>query len=174
MIMVIVDMQESFKAARNEDLQRRIVHAIERQRKLGGPIIVLEYECFGPTVDTIKRALSGYEKRWYLEKCYDDGGTEVRDCVEAEQLDIREGFFICGVNTAYCVISTARGIEAIYPDVPIMITPKCCRMREDDSVKKTAENNFTEIILNVWAEDGPRRYPFVMWPSQYPAETSGD
>lgn len=174
MIMVIVDMQESFKAARNEDLQRRIVHAIERQKRAGDPIIVLEYENSGPTVDTIKRALSGYEKRWYLEKCCDDGGAEVGDCVEDEGLDVREGFFICGVNTAYCVISTARGIEDRYPDVPIMITPRCCRMREDDSVKKTADNNFTEIVLSVWIEDRTQRYSFVMWPSHDTVDASGD
>lgn len=124
-VLVIVDMQPHFPAARDESTINGCLMQIGLWRERGWPIVVLEYEGCGPTDARIDAALAGYDNFRRLTKPRDDGSAEVlKGC---RSLDFAPDLFrICGVNINACVQSTVRGLMEKSPAVRLEIVTDAC------------------------------------------------
>lgn len=116
--LVIVDMQPGeFRAAKSPHLQQVIVAEIERYRRLGAPIIVVEYGVLpekvsmGRTALTLRRALWDYARTCRVVK-YSNDGSAVVDQALRKMTRVRK-VRVCGVNTGACVFATAKGLKAL-------------------------------------------------------------
>ena len=115
---------------------------IEEYMKSGEPIIFLEYEGHGRTLDRILDLVQDYEFAHVLKKGIDDGSYRIislfDDLYKTEEI---EEFEFCGVNLEACVWRTVAGLSLKLPAIPIKIIHNCC----DSSNGKTYATNF---VLN--------------------------
>ncbi len=107
--LVIVDMQEPFKAAMEMSVIVGVAAEIAVQRQHGGDIVFLEYKYMGETHRELTDLVKGYANKARVTKVDDDGSKELLKVVR------RRGFWdqnfrVCGVNTDCCVWSTVEGI----------------------------------------------------------------
>lgn len=114
--LVIVDMQPTeFRAAKSPHLQQVVVAEVERYRRLGAPIIVVEYGVLpekgsmGPTALAIRRALRGYTRTCRVLKYSNNGALVVDQALRG--MTRGRKVRVCGVNTGACVFATAKGLK---------------------------------------------------------------
>lgn len=142
-ILVIVDVQPNYPSA-DLALRKAVCRAIRAHR---GPICILEYEGNGKTYPCVLKACKG-RRVFYCEKNRDDGGEVVALGTYREGLGHHRHYKICGVNTAYCVLSTASGILRERFDSTVTILESACRTQFDDD-----RCNATRMAIDVWQRE---------------------
>jgi len=145
MILVVVDMQPVFPAARHKKLQARIRQTI---RDHNGPVCFLEWGGLKGTYPALLRACRG-KQMVRCTKFEDDGGDVVIAACKAEGLGSHKHFMLTGVNTPYCVIATANGILKADPDSKVTLLVRGCR-----TVHEGADRETTFAAVHVWATAG--------------------
>lgn len=165
-ILVIVDMQKEFAAARDPSLIRRIVKAIKHHK---GPICLLRYtnDIDGPGIvghsdcfPSILRACEG-KKVYRCLKEHDDGSAVVVGAAYREGLGRHRTFIMCGVNTAWCVGKTALGILKLKKKSKLIMPIWLNRNQLDGP-----DHLVTETVLSVFCRENKKRrkltwhYPF--------------
>ena len=120
--LVVVDMQRKFLARAKRKrhtyyypdaittagwnaLVERIIRAIEICKTKQQPIVILEFDDFGPTDNKIKKAIGEYQKVFWCVKYCDDGSEEVFDVLPSINI-----FSVVGVNKKFCISATAKGL----------------------------------------------------------------
>lgn len=126
--LLIIDMQTGFRSARNEGLQERIAHEVRLAKRRRAPILVVEYIGFGPTYAPIKHAIGTYRRIATAQKNQDDGSGEIYMLAKRKGFDLGK-WRVCGINIAYCVNKTVRGLRELVPDVDIEIKESACNCR---------------------------------------------
>lgn len=112
--LVIIDMQPgAFEAACKEETIDTCCREIKKAVEEGIPIIVLEYMGEGETGRKLKYYLDSYKFTKYVIKKYDDGSSNIIDCVKDNGWDI-DTFRVCGVNTTACVARTIDSLVNVY------------------------------------------------------------
>lgn len=120
-ILVIVDMQEGFSASNNKILIRGISDLCE---KWNDSIIILEYVDYGRTPIDILNACRN--NHIILDKNIDDGSLAIKSHLRKNNLISNKiKFYICGVNSDFCVKDTADGLCKIDNSVVNIIRPLC-------------------------------------------------
>lgn len=109
--LVVVDMQ--LFENRTECCDDRIVELIHRFRKVGDPIVILEYCGSGSTIPPIMTALEGYDRWVVTEKENYNGSEEVLETCEINGWPL--DFLLCGVSYKCCVEQTADSLAGLYP-----------------------------------------------------------
>ena len=104
-VLVIVDMQPAFAAAKCEKTTQNIIKLIKRAKKRWAKIVVLEYDMHGPTRKDIMKEVRKYKYATTMTKFDDDGHAEVIAAVPSPKRII-----LCGVNFGACVLKTAKGL----------------------------------------------------------------
>lgn len=169
-ILVIIDMQPSFKEARCRALQHRIVKRIKRHN---GPVCLVEYEGAGKTYPSIVRACKG-KRLFRCLKNEDGGGQVIAGATLGEGLGRHSRYILCGVNTAHCVTNTAHTLMKWRKHCKVTIDWYCCRTIGDGPTTPARakydahERAASTGALCVWLreEEGKprsRRRRFVTW-----------
>lgn len=155
MILVVIDMQEPYKAAGSKSLQRAICEAIRAHQ---GPVCVVEYDGSGPTFPCILAACKG-KRLFRCTKTVDDGGDVVVGATYGERLAHHRHYHLCGVNTPYCVIGTAQGILHHRKDAKVTLRVNLCRGFYDDRANEGDPPFETDAATQVWCrEDDYRKH----------------
>lgn len=107
--LIIVDMQAQFGASK--DVSRHVAGQIRKAMKAGEPIVFVEYEGYGLSLEHLRRIAKDYPLRSSVTKRRDDGSREVSAHLKAEYgLEAPASLRVVGVNTAACVAGTAEGL----------------------------------------------------------------
>ncbi len=120
--LLVIDMQPSFSASDDKELQNNIAYQISLAKRRGAWIFFVEYSDSGKTHKYLTRLTEGYEKVRRVKKHHDDGSKEIKRAFKRIRVE-PQVLKICGVNTDCCVINTAKGL-ATHFKVLIMLT--CC------------------------------------------------
>ncbi len=111
-VLVIVDMQVGYTAATRE-LALRVAKRVERARRNGWYIVVVEWLGAGDTRREITDALVGYDQVARVYKTQRNGaGPVVAAALRMGWLPIR--YEVIGVYYCFCVRSTALGLRERY------------------------------------------------------------
>lgn len=109
-ILIVIDMQATFKASESLILQEAILNEIKASRRNGEIIIFLEYDGDGPTIPSIVKAVEDYPRLYIGSKKTDSGGDIV--CSLLQELGIVvKNVRVCGVRTEACVFSTVHTLS---------------------------------------------------------------
>jgi nicotinamidase-related amidase len=128
MILLIIDMQVEFFAARSKEIISACRREIRRARNLGWAIITVSYDnCGGesPLLPRIESSLGGYEKRFKVRKKHDDGSPEVSHVCNSHALDFSL-IRVCGVNLGFCVRQTVIGLHEYFTETNFEIVFDAC------------------------------------------------
>jgi nicotinamidase-related amidase len=123
--LVVIDMQPEFDAANKPETVEACVEEIKRAKEVEAPIIVVEFDSFGDTHETLQAELDGYNKVHYVLKHQDDGSREVINTIANEDLP-SETMRVVGVNTDYCVLETVIGLSESGRIGKIQVIEKAC------------------------------------------------
>ena len=107
MTLCIVDMQPYFTSS--DRIVCSVIREIERAKRNGSGIVVLEFVDCGSTYREIVDAIKDYDRKTFTKKSDDDGSGEFIGAAK------RAGFStnyitVVGVNRAYCVAYTVAGL----------------------------------------------------------------
>lgn len=132
MVLIVVDMQPDFVAS--FDVIDQVVESVRTAKILGIPVIILEYDDWEPTHGRITRELRG-AKSFFAKKITDDGSNECRKVLHRikKEVGIRNKILLCGVNGAYCVNKTWRGLSHTVHggDIGVLRSATACERSED-------------------------------------------
>lgn len=133
-------MQLDFLRVSNRKLTTNCIRALNKAVIDNAPIIFLEYEGSGKTINELTNVVQDYENCFYIEKYIDDGSSKVAEIIEDYNI-VPDKFVIAGVNTDACVLATVRGLRMRY-DQDISILESAC-----DSIH--FHTNGIEILKNI-------------------------
>lgn len=123
--LVIIDMQDNFLASRKESVQKDIAKQIKKAMKDRAGIIFVEYLGCGKTYSQLVDLSEDYDRSFTVYKDRDDGSKEVLNCLVDKKLP-KSRLRVCGVNTQFCVRSTAVGLRDKLPKSKLQIIAKSC------------------------------------------------
>lgn len=106
--LAVVDMQYHFDTATEELTIQGCAEQIKIAIKNKNPIVFVEYEGLGETLEELTNLTKKYNNTFFVEKSRDDGSRELRQVIREENLP--EKIRICGVNFECCVFDTARSL----------------------------------------------------------------
>lgn len=157
MVLIIIDLQESFISLIDEEQIATIVNEIDSASKKGWKIIVLEYNRKGNTINDINEELKKH-KYITLRKDYDDGSNEIRKFLTYDP----EIFHICGLKTSACVSATLFGlVKKFHKTLQFKIIASACSditlnyhlLGFDDMIKKDRRVTVSHISKKLFKED---------------------
>ena len=105
-ILVIIDMQPAFPAAKDVETVTNCLDLIQAFKNENKRIVVVEFDGYADTHPELNAALKGYAKVERVKKEYDDGSYVLLRLLESPRYHIT----ICGVNLAACVARTVKGL----------------------------------------------------------------
>jgi len=117
--LVIIDMQTGFidgcDATGAENVICKMVeHA--RQQKWG--ILVVEFDGYGDTIDSIAQAVGGYEMAHDVVKDHMGGGEEVMECLNRHP-ELPRDLVVCGIFGEQCVSRTIYEL-CLMQEIPVI------------------------------------------------------
>ena len=130
--LVIIDMQgyylyqNSFSEKENREvlvLKRNICDLIKKFKDSNLPIIVVEYEGNGPTINEIRHLLVDYSESSFLIKGDCDGSDVIHD--EIQKRDFSNNLNVCGIYSDQCVKQTVEGLLNICGNYSIELYNDC-------------------------------------------------
>jgi hypothetical protein len=140
-ILVIVDMQTGFPAAKDKDTLFAVGQEIRKAIDDDNLIIFLEYVSisgnnYGKTNKLLLDLVNKYKNYVIGHKSQDDGSDIVKGiCDTKMEKHPKNQFYpsnkvinfqICGVNKGACVASTIRGLTTLYPNAIITLIEGAC------------------------------------------------
>ena len=123
-VLVVVDMQDGFLSSASQVVLPVLCH-IRDALALGIPIVIVQYEEYGSTLDQILDILpnNSYVRVW---KSDDDGADEVLRAMKVFSLPAHTDIFLCGVNGGYCVCDTFHSLRAYGYDTYLLEDAIAC------------------------------------------------
>lgn len=135
--LVVVDMQ-IFEPGAKKCLGR-VIKLIRRFKAAGNPIIVLQYEGSGSTIQSVLDMVKNY-RRWALVPKEDyGGGREVLKKCRARRWPL--DFVLCGVAYDCCVQETA---DTLVEEAPVEVVLDCTDAAANDLWKGDSKVNVTK------------------------------
>lgn len=108
-VLVVVDMQIGYKAARDPETLENVLVEIRRAMEKKEAIVILEYVGDGDTLRAIRDLVDGYPLCVTMKKTTWGGAEEVFEaCMDNGFWP--ENYRICGVNADACVLQTVTGL----------------------------------------------------------------
>lgn len=148
--LIIIDMQTEFMNhyGDEESIVPAICSLIECARRHEWPIIVLEYEMNGITIEKIRNSLEGYHRQKTVYKIRNDGGQEVLECMDnhpAWPLNL----LVCGIYGNACVPSTVAGLFGNSDAVEIDVVTDAVYEEYRPLIGKPRQNEPKEVQITV-------------------------
>ncbi len=132
--LVVVDMQTKFHASQCRRTIKRVRGVIGKAIKDKAKIVILEYDGvtrYGPTDDRINEVVKDYPYLHRISKNIDDGSRAIKHSIPEWELAPIQKFLVCGVNTAFCVRSTALGLKEWFTDKEVHVLIGACNQPND-------------------------------------------
>jgi hypothetical protein len=133
-VFCIVDMQSDpnlgFKTLTyNPKLIKKISNLTGEHVQKGSIVVLLEYKNFGSTDCDILNKLNKYAKCHKITKNRDDGSKYITKLLKEKGYSSieTEKIYICGINTHYCVKSTALGLAKRLPESQVIVLENYCK-----------------------------------------------
>jgi nicotinamidase-related amidase len=128
--LVIVDMQEEFKASQDLDTITAVKRQITTAKRRKWGIVDVNYGKNGcglqwPTDWRIRRQLTDYCRHETVVKKRDDGSTQILAACLRRGFEM-DRFILCGVNTCSCVFATLQGLMKRRPNAEITMVQEAC------------------------------------------------
>jgi nicotinamidase-related amidase len=121
--LIIIDVQSKFFPSK---IKKRFTRCIIECAKLASyaiinsiPIIVLEYENYGPTHLLLRKTFRNYPYLYSATKSIRDGSPEIQKIIIS--LDLPQNFIVCGMFLDQCVAATVIGLSNRYPGSEIEV-----------------------------------------------------
>ena len=130
--LVIIDMQgyylyqDSFNRKETQEiilLKKNICDLINRFKDSNLPIIVVEYEGNGPTIQELRHLLVDYPEASFLIKGDCDGSDVIH--AEIERRSLSNELHVCGIYSDQCVRQTVEGLMNTYGTYNIELYDDC-------------------------------------------------
>ena len=122
--LLVIDMQYTFKAARNKRTIRNVIAEIKEAIMYRIPIFFLEYNGHRGTTKQVALAAKGYDMLHVVTKNYDDGCDALMEYLEEINTFIGE-FRVCGVNSCCCVARTVKSLIKKHEKIITMVDEAC-------------------------------------------------
>lgn len=145
--LVIVDMQEEFKASLDKNTILNCIEAINNAKKDNATIIFLEFVGSGRTHYSLFKEVQFYEQTFFLRKTGCDGSLEVELLSKGIKIPNLH-FKVCGVNTDVCVQYTAIGLQSTFPSAVIEVLSKACNSEIDHEYGLSVMEMYENIFIN--------------------------
>jgi nicotinamidase-related amidase len=107
--LIIIDIQESF-LSKLKDKSKVINNCrIEINKAIDNkmPVVLVEYNRHGSTINSLKDLLFNYDQVWTITKNGDSGNRELVNILYDALLP--KSLRVCGINTEFCVYETIFG-----------------------------------------------------------------
>ena len=156
--VLLIDMQEKFvgklERGKKEQLVRAQSAVIRHCAAVDTPLIVLEYEKYGPTIEELQAVIRNVPRVTVITKSKDNGflGTDLHHTLDALGT---QSFLITGINASCCVLETAH--NAITKGYRILTA-------EDLIADSVSLNNY----YSGWHPENWYRHNGVMLPNSAP------
>ena len=144
-ILVVVDMQPCFEAAKCNKTASAVLALIDKAKKANSLIVILEYNLHGPTRTDITDSIRSYANHKIAGKDTDGGGKEVEQFINGHNRAI-----LCGVNYGACVFHTASELKKI---IDVRVVKNACNQPSywsynmDDYTKKYIEEVGKDCVI---------------------------
>jgi len=124
--LLIIDMQNGFPTSKDKQTRKNCIAQVKRAMKKGLPIFFVEFSpgFYGKTSKYITRVVGNYENVHYIEKHRNDGGTQIMNYIETNNIDIKH-FIACGVNISFCVAETVSRLIRKYKKRVLIVKNAC-------------------------------------------------
>jgi len=157
---VVVDMQEFFlrKGVIGETKRKSItnyqISMLNECAKRNIPVIVMEYECAGDTINPIAKMVDNVSTNFFMLRGEEDSGFSVPKFYETLlNLNVRK-IYLMGVNTMYCVRATAE--DAIDHGIDVAVSELGVGQPKKWREEKNLENGSIFFGLNgIYYTDRP-------------------
>jgi hypothetical protein len=134
--LVIIDMQDGFSASRDARIQKNILRRIDKAKREGQAVIVLQMvkrgdEDYGTTYEFIFNALADYDPNLWtvLDKSGVSGAAEIAKACRQLGFSTRR-FMLAGVDSDQCVITTGFRLQQLFRGSGIQFIKNACNMED--------------------------------------------
>jgi nicotinamidase-related amidase len=146
--LLIIDMQNGFDTSKDINTRKNCIAQVKRAMKKGLPIFLVEFSpnFYGKTSKYITRVIGNYENVHYIEKHSNDGGTQIMNYLDTNNIDIKH-FIACGVNISFCVAETVSRLIRKYKKKVLIIKNACnCEYHRQEAFEGCYGNIDTEEV----------------------------
>lgn len=143
MALIVIDMQPDFKAANKREVIEATAKQVEKSRRRGELILLVEYEGHEPTHKRIRDLIEGYQYGHTIYKSGDDGALEILDYLFEINCKPKK-FKVCGVNAAHCLRSTVETLAKLQPHSEIVLFRDCI-----NCVRRSINLEWSNVLSNV-------------------------
>jgi hypothetical protein len=143
-ILLVIDAQPGFPSARKPELIRNICREIKLAKKRQAGIVLCEYVGYGRTNKKIRDSIGDYTRLVRCRKKTDDGSSLVYHYSAEAGFDVTT-WRVCGVNIAFCVNTTVKGLRKLLPNADVQIKQDACNcvLNKERSWKRFNKHNGT-------------------------------
>lgn len=127
-MLLVIDMQKPFEAARDESTQDAIISLVKKAKANRERIIYLEYVGCGPTLERITAHTEKYPFVTKVEKSGPDGSYELDEYFQGIYPNTLD---VVGVDTGFCVKDTIEGLVTRAKKTKINLHLKGCNHPHD-------------------------------------------
>lgn len=145
-ILVVVDMQTSFEAARYASVIRNCKREISKAVRDRAPIIFLEYSGREGTNSALLSLTKNYNNVFIGVKSADDGSLQVSNIISDNNLP-KTNFKVCGVNTDYCVYDTVDGLNYRFKNAKINVIGDACGSNYNHNLGMQKIKNIANVTV---------------------------
>lgn len=145
--LVIIDMQRGFGNANALITINRVIKQINRAKKFGDKIIIVEYlphKIYHKTRPEIIKAIGNYDHIKVYKYINSGANSIIEACKKyAYKIDI---FRLCGVNTNACVQSTLIGLHG-KDKYKLEIVPEACNGHYGSKIFKEFKDLYQAVVI---------------------------
>lgn len=133
--LIVIDMQESFRASKDPKTIKACLKQILIAKKNQNPILFVEYRNNKRTMDVLLDEVKDYPYFASITKQADGGADKIVGYFDRCRIRPKK-LIVCGVNTNYCVKATVVGL-AKYERFDITVIEEACNTDAIYPLKET-------------------------------------
>lgn len=131
--LVIIDVQEGYAAADNENLLNNLLKQINKAKKDEAAILVVSMAGSGKIIGCIWEATQDYKYVAEINKYDTDGSSAIINAFRKYPFLNKNTFKVGGVYANICISDTVKGLSKKLQDSEIEVLTKCCYTDYTDS-----------------------------------------
>ncbi len=145
--LVIIDVQNGYPAAHNENLLTNLLKQIKKAKKEDAAILLVNMEdgFIGQTISCIWDAVYDYTYFAQVGKTLTDGSGEILKALKKHRFLNKNKFKVGGIYANICVSDTVNGLSKRLPEAEIEVLAKCCYTDYTDHELAPIESPFDKI-----------------------------
>jgi hypothetical protein len=144
--LVIIDVQEGYTAAENENLLANLLKQIIQAKKDEAAILVVTMRNMsGRIINCIWQSVCDYKYYAEISKYDTDGSAMIVHAFRKYPFLNKNKFKVGGVYSNICVSHSVKGLAERLPDSEIEVLTKCCYTDWEDSTTAPMKDPFKYV-----------------------------